>query len=118
MALVIPHQSQEKIAVASGGKAANYVGASAFVTPGQQAAWQHQVAATSAVNQGNLATWQGDNAGSRSGAANLAMAGTLLGGIGTGIGQYSALKNTEKPAGDGSTFRNNAGKKQYTQYGF
>ncbi|MDR1125291.1 MAG: hypothetical protein LBM64_04410, partial [Deltaproteobacteria bacterium] len=37
MALTIPHNSQAGITVAGGGRAANYVGASAFVTPGQQA---------------------------------------------------------------------------------
>lgn len=37
MALIVPHNSQAGISVASGGRAASYVGASAFVTPGQQA---------------------------------------------------------------------------------
>lgn len=55
-----------------------------------QAAWQHLVAAGSANNQQNWANWEGSNADSGRGAANLAMAGTLLGGIGTGIGQYNA----------------------------
>lgn len=55
-----------------------------------QAAWQHLVAAGSADNQQNWANWEGSNADSGRGAANLAMAGTLLGGIGTGIGKYNA----------------------------
>lgn len=54
-----------------------------------QAAWQHLVSAGSAQNQQNWANWEGSNANSGRGAANLAMAGTLLGGIGTGIGQYN-----------------------------
>lgn len=37
MALTIPHNSQAGIQVASGGRAANYVNASTFMTPGQNA---------------------------------------------------------------------------------
>ena len=37
MAITVPHQSQVGIAVASGGRAGNYVSSSAFVTPGQSA---------------------------------------------------------------------------------
>lgn len=55
----------------------------------EQAAWQHQVAALNATNQGNLADWQYDNASSGRKAAGIGMAGTLLGGIGQGIGQYN-----------------------------
>lgn len=55
----------------------------------EQAAWQHQVAALNATNQGSLADWQYANAGSGRAAAGLGMAGTLLGGIGQGIGQYN-----------------------------
>ncbi len=57
-----------------------------------QAAWQHLVAASSSGNQRSFAQWQGANANSGSGANSLAMAGTLLGGIGTGIGQYNAYR--------------------------
>ena len=55
-----------------------------------QAAWQHLVAAGSADNQQSWANWQGSTADSGRSANGLAMAGTLLGGIGTGIGQYNA----------------------------
>ncbi|MDR2488773.1 MAG: hypothetical protein LBD42_04700 [Desulfovibrio sp.] len=54
----------------------------------EQAAWQHQVGALNATNQGNLASWQYANAASGRGASNLAMAGTLLSGISKGIGGY------------------------------
>lgn len=37
MALTIPHNSQANISVAGGGRAANYVNASTFMTPGQNA---------------------------------------------------------------------------------
>lgn len=63
-----------------------------------QAAWQHLVSAGSAQNQQNWANWEGSNANSGRGAANLAMAGTLLGGIGTGIGQYNAYAQNKKPS--------------------
>lgn len=54
-----------------------------------QAAWQHLVAANTAQNQQGFYNWQGSNAGAGQGATNLAMAGTLLGGIGKGIGLYN-----------------------------
>lgn len=54
----------------------------------EQAAWQHQVAAINATNQKSLYDWQYANAASGRGATNLAMAGSLLGGIGKGIGAY------------------------------
>jgi hypothetical protein len=80
----------------------------------QQAAWQHQVGALSATNQKSLYGWQAANAGSGRNAAMIGMGGTLLGGIGQGIGQYSNYKmlqnNGYKP---GDTFRQNAGKAQY-----
>ena len=62
----------------------------------QQAAWQHEVAAMNATNQGSLANWQKANASSGRNAAALGMAGTLLGGIGTGIGQYQSYKRGAK----------------------
>ena len=64
----------------------------------EQAAWQHQVSALNATNQGNLANWQKANASSGRGATNLAMAGTLLGGIGSGIGTYNQWQQTQKKA--------------------
>lgn len=65
-----------------------------------QAAWQHLVGATAATNQQTFADWQGKNAGSDSGANKLAMAGTLLGGIGTGIGQYNDWSKTNPSGGN------------------
>ena len=63
-----------------------------------QAAWQHLVAANSAQNQQGFYNWQGSNAGAGQGATNLAMAGTLLGGIGNGIGIYNNYqKNNPSP---------------------
>lgn len=64
----------------------------------EQAAWQHQVAALNATNQGNLADWQYSNASSGRTAAGLGMAGTLLGGIGQGIGVYNDWSKTQKKA--------------------
>jgi hypothetical protein len=54
------------------------------------AAWSHRAQAAGALNQQSYANWQYDNADAGRGATNLAMAGTLLGGIGQGIGQYNA----------------------------
>ena len=65
-----------------------------------QAAWQHLVAAGSAQNQQSWANWQGSTASS--GNNGLAMAGTLLGGIGTGLGQYNAYSQNKKPAASGT----------------
>ena len=55
----------------------------------EQAAWQHEVAALNATNQKSLANWQKANAASGRKAAQLGMAGTLLGGMGKGLGQYN-----------------------------
>lgn len=63
------------------------------------AAWQHQVGATNAQNNLNYANWQSANADSGRAGNNLAMAGTLLGGIAQGVGQYNALSSTSTPAG-------------------
>ena len=60
----------------------------------EQAAWQHLVGQTSALNEQEYANWQGANANSGRGATNLAMAGTLLSGIGAGIGQYNDWSKT------------------------
>jgi hypothetical protein len=62
------------------------------------AAWSHNAAATGALNNQAFAQYQRDNAGSGKGATNLAMMGTLLGGIGQGLGQYNAW-NQVNPSG-------------------
>ena len=69
-----------------------------------QAAWQHMGSAGSANNQQNWAIWEGSNADSGRGAANLAMAGTLLGGIGTGIGQYNAYAQNKASSNKGGFY--------------
>lgn len=84
----------------------------------EQAAWQHEVAAINATNQGNLADWQYANASSGRTASRLGMAGTLLGGIGSGIGTYNKWQQAQSAGTAGDTFRKNAGKSQYTQHGF
>jgi hypothetical protein len=61
----------------------------AIMNNAEQAAWQHMVGRTSALNQQGYAEWQGAQAGSGAGASGLAMAGTLLGGVGAGIGAYN-----------------------------
>lgn len=63
-----------------------------------QAAWQHQVARTGALNNQGFANWQGDNAGSSKTGTYLGMGGTLLSGIAGGIWQYNQLSQV-KPAG-------------------
>lgn len=86
-----------------------------------QAAWQHQVAATNALNNQSFANWQASNANSGMLGTWLGMGGSLLGGIGTGIYQYNMLNSVSGESGKytaGDTFRKNAGKSQYTQYGF
>ncbi|MDR1658948.1 MAG: hypothetical protein LBR94_01230 [Desulfovibrio sp.] len=83
-----------------------------------QAAWQQQVAQTGALNQMEYANWQKSNADSGRGATGLAMAGTLLGGIAGGIGTYNTYLKNQPATKPGDTFRLNAGKSQYTQYGF
>jgi hypothetical protein len=62
------------------------------------AAWQQQSAGVSALNDKNYFNWQEANASSGRGAANLAMAGSLLGGIGTGIGQYNDWAKLQPPS--------------------
>lgn len=65
------------------------------------AAWQHQVGAVNAGNDGAFARYQKSQAKSGRGASMLAMGGTLLGGIGRGLGQYNSYSQT-KTAGDGN----------------
>jgi hypothetical protein len=62
----------------------------------EQASWQHQVAAMNATNQGNLYDWQAANAKSGRTASLLAMGGTLLGGICSGIGKYAQWQQAKK----------------------
>jgi hypothetical protein len=70
----------------------------------EQSAWQHQVAAMNATNQGNLYDWQAANAKSGRTASLLAMGGTLLGGIGSGIGKYAQWQQLQnKPGTTGTT---------------
>lgn len=68
----------------------------------EQAAWQHLVGQTSALNEREYANWQGANANSGRGATNLAMAGTLLSGIGTGLGQYNDWMKETPSGSDGN----------------
>jgi hypothetical protein len=62
-----------------------------------QAAYGHQVGAWNSSQNQALALYQKDQAGNDGGATGLGMAGTLLGGIATGIGQYNALSGTKTP---------------------
>jgi hypothetical protein len=71
----------------------------------QQAAWQHMVGATSALNQQNYAEYQYANAGNDGGAGGLAMAGSLLGGIGKGICQYNAYTASATPSATSGGFK-------------
>lgn len=59
----------------------------------RQAAWQHQVGATQAQNQQSYSNWQKANAKQDN---TLGMVGTLLGGIGTGIGMYNEYRKEAK----------------------
>lgn len=58
------------------------------------AAWEHQVGATRAVNDQNWANYQKRQATGGRTAQWLGLGGTLLGGIGTGLKQYSDLTQT------------------------
>lgn len=51
MALIIPHQSEQGINTARGGQAANYVGASTFMTPGQENLGQGMQQLAAGVNK-------------------------------------------------------------------
>jgi hypothetical protein len=72
-----------------------------------QAAWGHQVGETSALNQKGFADYQYANADAGKAATGLAMAGTLLGGIGKGIGQYNAWAKTSPGASTGTSLNAN-----------
>ncbi|MDR1125292.1 MAG: hypothetical protein LBM64_04415 [Deltaproteobacteria bacterium] len=73
----------------------------------EQAAWQHEVSALNATNQGHLADWQYANAGSGRGAALLGMGGTLLGGIGSAIGSYGQWSQVTPAGGTGDIINGN-----------
>lgn len=66
------------------------------------AAWQHEVAATSADNRKSMFDYQYANAGSGRGASMLGMIGTGLGGLATGLGQYNEWDKTRTPKDKGS----------------
>ena len=66
----------------------------------QQAAWAHQVGATNAENSKNFALYQGEQAWNNGLTTGINMAGTLLGGIASGIGNVSAL-NQYSTSGSG-----------------
>lgn len=74
---------------------------SAIMSNAEQAAWQRQIGAVNALNDESLAKWQAANAGSGRNGAYLGMAGTLLGGLSKGIGQYDDWQRTVKtPSAD------------------
>ena len=75
--------------------------ADVIMSNANQAAWQHLVAAGGAENQGTYAQWQRANAGSGRGATSLAMAGTLLGGIGSAVGTYGQWAKVTPSGGNG-----------------
>jgi hypothetical protein len=60
-----------------------------------QAAWQRRAGVTAAQNEVSWAQYQMDNADSGRNAAWLAMGGSLLGGLGRGIGQYNDWTKTQ-----------------------
>lgn len=62
----------------------------------EHSAWQHMVGANSANNAQSMYQYQGANAYDKTGNM-LNMGSTLLGGIGTGIGQYNKFNTTQKP---------------------
>jgi hypothetical protein len=61
------------------------------------AAWQRMAGAVSAENDANFARWQGSQANAGSSGAWLGAAGTLLGGIGSGLTMYSNYSRTQIP---------------------
>lgn len=63
----------------------------------EQAAWQHLVGVTSANNNQAFAEYQGRNATSGRTGAYLGMGGTLLGGIGSAIGNANKWDTARKP---------------------
>ena len=72
------------------------------------AAWQHQVGATKAANDGSMFAYQKQQA--NSGNSLLAMGGTLLGGIAAGLGQYNQYKATAgKTASNQGMYANGGG---------
>ena len=59
------------------------------------AAWQHQVGATAAANDQQMALYQKKQAKSGQAATWIGMGGSLLSGIGTGLGQWNSYQNTQ-----------------------
>ncbi len=74
-----------------------------------QAAWQHQANQVGAQNQGDFSLWQGKQAANDSG-NGLGMAGSLIGGIGSGLGMYAQIKNTATPGTGKTAGKPSAGK--------
>ena len=63
----------------------------------EQAAWQHLMGQTSAMNEKSFADYQFANAGS--GSSGLSMAGSLLGGVGSAIGGYASYSKLNQQPG-------------------
>lgn len=63
------------------------------------AAWQHNVAATSANNQKSMFDYQYANAGANKTASMLSQGSTLLGGIAQGMSMYAGLSGTATAGG-------------------
>ena len=70
----------------------------------EQAAWQHLVGQTSALNNASFARYQGANASSGRAGTYLGMGGTLLGGIGSAIGGYNSWQQTATPSATGGQY--------------
>jgi hypothetical protein len=62
------------------------------------AAWQHQVGETNALNNQAFADYQKANAGAGRFGNMLSAGGTLLGGVATGIGQVNAWPGSSSPS--------------------
>ena len=65
------------------------------------AAWQHQANAVGAQNNAAWSSYQADQAKTSRTAAWLNMGGTLLGGLGAGLGKYDAWKSSSSPQASG-----------------
>ena len=104
----LPTQSNLSLLAESAGE--HQYDSAVITSNSEQAAWQHQAAALGYTNQGNLFDWQKSNIQP---AANVAMTGTLLGGIASSIGAYNQYKT---PTTGGSQNMNNL-TPYLTQYG-
>ncbi|UQZ90836.1 hypothetical protein C4J81_17125 [Deltaproteobacteria bacterium Smac51] len=77
-------------------------------------AWQYQVGAANAANNQSWANYQKSQAGSGRTSTLIGMGGTLLGGLGQGLGQYNAWQSTKTPKFDLAGYTvNNAFKPAY-----